>query len=68
MSRSETTKTVLVAGTANVLLSYGFVRFFGMGLRGIVLGTIVAVVGRTAVWMPWYVLRTLRQADRAGRT
>ena len=40
-----------------------FVRFFGMGLYGIVLGTIVVVVARSAIWTPWYVLRTLRRQD-----
>jgi O-antigen/teichoic acid export membrane protein len=58
------TASVLVAGLANVLLSYAFVRFFGWGLRGIVLGTIIAVVARAAVWTPWYVLRTLRGAGK----
>jgi O-antigen/teichoic acid export membrane protein len=55
------TIAVLVAGSANVLLSFIFVRFCGWGLRGIVLGTIVAVVGRCAIWTPWYVLKSLRQ-------
>jgi hypothetical protein len=31
----------------------------GLGLRGIVLGTIVAVCARCLLWMPWYVLRRL---------
>jgi hypothetical protein len=31
-----------------------------MELRGIVLGTIVAVIARCAIWMPWYTLRVLR--------
>lgn len=57
------TAAVLTAGICNVILSYSFVRFFGMGLKGIVLGTIVAVVGRCAIWMPWYVLRTLKRAE-----
>ena len=33
-----------------------------MGLTGIILGTIVAVTARAGIWMPWYVLRTLRNA------
>src|SRR5204863_3463039 len=53
------TASVLVAGVSNVILSYIFVRHMGLGLKGIVLGTIVAVVARCAVWMPWYVLRGL---------
>jgi O-antigen/teichoic acid export membrane protein len=60
------TASVLVAGVANVVLSYVFVRYFGMGLRGIVLGTIVAVVARAGLWTPWYVLRTLKRASAGG--
>jgi O-antigen/teichoic acid export membrane protein len=62
------TVSVLVAGVTNVVLSYVFVRFFGWGLTGIVLGTIVAVVGRAGIWMPWYVLRTLREDPVLGKT
>jgi O-antigen/teichoic acid export membrane protein len=51
----------LVAGAANVVLSFVFVRYFGLGLPGIVYGTIVAVIGRCVLWQPWYVLRTLRR-------
>jgi len=52
----------LIAGVSNVVLSYVFVRFFDMGLNGIVLGTIVVVVARCAVWMPWYTMRALGQS------
>ncbi len=55
------TAAVLIAGVANVLLSYSFVKFAGLGLRGIILGTIVVVIARCAIWMPWYTLRSLRQ-------
>jgi O-antigen/teichoic acid export membrane protein len=54
------TIAVLVAGLSNVLLSILFVTRFHMGLRGIILGTVCAVVGRCAIWMPWYVMRTLK--------
>lgn len=54
------TLAVLIAGSCNVILSFIFVRYCGWGLRGIVLGTILAVVGRCALWTPWYVLKTLR--------
>jgi Na+-driven multidrug efflux pump len=57
------TVSVLIAGVANVILSYSFVRFGHLGLRGIVLGTIVAVVGRCAVWLPWYTLRVLKREE-----
>jgi O-antigen/teichoic acid export membrane protein len=56
------TTAALIAGVANVVLSYCFVRFGGMGLTGIILGTIVVVVARCAIWMPWYVLRVTRSA------
>lgn len=49
----------LISGIGNVILSVAFVKA-GFGLRGIIYGTIIAVVGRCAIWMPWYVLRTIR--------
>jgi O-antigen/teichoic acid export membrane protein len=55
------TVSVLIAGVANVVLSFAFVRYGHLGLRGIVLGTIVAVTGRCAIWMPWYTLRVLNR-------
>ena len=36
------TIAVLVAGVSNVILSYVFVRYAGLGLKGLVLGTICA--------------------------
>jgi O-antigen/teichoic acid export membrane protein len=59
------TTAVLLAGVCNVILSYSFVKFGGMGLNGIVLGTIVAAVARCAIWTPWYVLRCLRRLQCA---
>ncbi|HEY7115973.1 MAG TPA: MATE family efflux transporter [Tepidisphaeraceae bacterium] len=56
------TAGVLIAGVANVILSYCFVKYCDLGLVGIILGTIVAVVARCAIWMPWYVLRVTRHA------
>jgi O-antigen/teichoic acid export membrane protein len=50
------TISVLAAGAANVILSYIFVRYLHLGLPGIIYGTILAVVGRCGVWMPWYIL------------
>jgi O-antigen/teichoic acid export membrane protein len=57
----------LVAGVANVVLSYTFVKVFGLGLNGIVYGTIVAVVGRCVLWQPWYVLRALWRESQAAK-
>lgn len=56
------TASVFIAGAANVVLGYVLVRFAGLGLHGIVLATVIAVTARCVVWMPWYVLRTLRGA------
>jgi O-antigen/teichoic acid export membrane protein len=58
--------SVVLAGVVNVVLSVVFVRFFNLGLVGIILGTIVAVVGRCAIWMPWYVLWSLKKAESLG--
>ncbi|HYE18354.1 MAG TPA: oligosaccharide flippase family protein [Tepidisphaeraceae bacterium] len=55
------TISVLIAGVANVVLSYVFVRHFDMGLRGIVLGTITVVTARCLIWMPWYVYAALKR-------
>ncbi len=60
------TLAVLIAGVSNVVLSLVLVKYAHLGLKGIVLGTIVAVVGRCAIWMPWYVMRTLRSAGGDG--
>jgi O-antigen/teichoic acid export membrane protein len=54
------TIAVLIGGVSNVIFSFVFVKYLGLGLRGIVIGTIIAVVLRCGVWMPWYVLRSLR--------
>ena len=56
----------LIAGAANVGISYFLVRFTNLGLHGIVLGTVIAVLGRCMIWMPWYVLRTLRAHEAAN--
>jgi O-antigen/teichoic acid export membrane protein len=58
---------MLVAGLANVICSYVFVAHMGLGLRGVIYGTIAVAVGRCVIWQPWYVLRTLRRDARAGR-
>jgi O-antigen/teichoic acid export membrane protein len=64
---------VIAAAVTNVIFSFIFVKYCGLGLYGIVLGTIVAVIARCAIWMPWYVLRTLNRQpqiaiDRADAT
>ena len=60
------TIAALVTGGCNVLLAYVFVTHFHLGLRGIVYATIIIVVARAGIWMPWYVLKTLRKLEPAG--
>jgi O-antigen/teichoic acid export membrane protein len=60
------TAAVLIAGVSNVVLSFIFVKYAHLGLTGIVLGTIVAVIARCAIWIPWYVMRTLARAGGDG--
>jgi len=45
------TTSVIIAGIGNVILSYSFVKYGKMGLRGIVFGTICAVTARCAIWL-----------------
>jgi O-antigen/teichoic acid export membrane protein len=52
--------SVLLAGAINVFFSYIFVKYFHLGLQGIIYGTIIAVVARCVLWMPWYVMRSLK--------
>ena len=52
-------KSVLIAGIINALASYVLVRYFNMGLTGIILGTTIGVVGRCGIWMPWHLRRRL---------
>ena len=49
------TISVLLAGLTNVIASWLLVRYVRLGLVGIVLGTVIAVIARCAIWMPWYV-------------
>jgi O-antigen/teichoic acid export membrane protein len=53
------TLAALAAGVGNVLLGCVLVKYAGLGLAGIVLATIVVVVARCGLWMPWYILRRL---------
>ncbi|HZL36482.1 MAG TPA: lipopolysaccharide biosynthesis protein [Tepidisphaeraceae bacterium] len=55
----------IVAGVVNVIASYCFVKYAGLGLRGIIYGTLLVVVGRCGVWMPWYVMYALRREESA---
>lgn len=57
------TLSSLFAGLANVLLGATLVLVAGMGIRGIVVATVVVVVLRCAFWMPWYVLRATRTSS-----
>jgi O-antigen/teichoic acid export membrane protein len=54
------TIAALVAGVCNVVLAYLLVTRTNLGLKGIVLATVIVVVARAAIWQPWYVRRALR--------
>jgi O-antigen/teichoic acid export membrane protein len=58
------TASVLIAGVANVILSYCFVHYAGWGLYGIVAGTLIAVIARCAIWTPWYTDKVLREMEK----
>ena len=53
--------SVLLTGAINVIFSFIFVKYFQLGLAGIIYGTIIAVVSRCLLWMPWYVMKSLRE-------
>lgn len=50
----------VAAGVLNLLLSIAFVRYFGMGLLGVAVGTLVAVVLWSNVFMAFMVRRVTR--------
>jgi O-antigen/teichoic acid export membrane protein len=62
------TASVLIAGIGNVVMSFSFVYFFHLGLKGIIFGTIVAVTGRCAIWLPWYAMRVLNRQGELGES
>ena len=55
------TAAAIIAGAANVAISLCLVRYAGWGLRGVLWGTLIVVIARCGFWMPWYVMRALRQ-------
>ncbi|QOV87982.1 MATE family efflux transporter [Humisphaera borealis] len=57
-------KSSLIAGSANVVLGATLAGPVGWGLKGIVLATIIVVVARCAIWMPWYVLKMTNDENR----
>lgn len=55
------TLSAIAGGVANALLATLVVTQTSLGLRGIVLATVVTVFVRCGLWMPWYTLRCLRR-------
>lgn len=49
--------SALIGGLANVALGALLAGPAGLGLRGVVLATIIVVTARCTLWMPWYILR-----------
>lgn len=62
------TLSALLGGVANVGLALVFVLALDWGIKGIALATIVSVTLRCAVWMPWYILRSLRNPEIEGHS
>ena len=60
------TIAAILGGVANVVLAILLVTQTKLGLKGIVLATIVTVTIRCAIWMPWYVLRALREGEKGN--
>ena len=59
------TAAALIGGVANVGLAILLVTHTSLGLKAIVLATIITVAVRCGIWMPWYILKTLR--DESAR-
>ena len=58
------TIAAIIAGVANAIASFCFVKYTRkISGCGILYGTLIAVVGRCGLWMPWYVLKTLRNEN-----
>ena len=62
------TIAAVAGGVANVILAIAFVTLTDLGLKGIVLATVITVTMRCAIWMPWYTLRALRDDESAMRS
>jgi O-antigen/teichoic acid export membrane protein len=55
------TVSSLLAGLLNVLLCAALLHWTNLGVRSAPLATITAVTLRNSIWMPWFVLRTIRR-------
>lgn len=53
--------SAVVAGVLNVIISYILVRYTSLGLTGVVIGTLIAVILRCAFFLPWYTMRVLHE-------
>lgn len=58
------TWSVLLAGVANVSLGLAVVTLTDLGVRGIIISTILVVAVRCGLWLPWYVLRNSQPPPR----
>ena len=43
-----------------MIISYILVRYTSLALTGVVIGTLVAVILRCILFLPWYTMRTLK--------
>ena len=47
--------------TPKGMVGHGNIPKVGMGINGNIYGTIIAVVARCVLWMPWYVMRSFKE-------
>jgi O-antigen/teichoic acid export membrane protein len=60
--------SAVVAGVLNVIISYVLVRYTTLGLTGVVIGTLIAVILRCAFFLPWYTLRVLGEMRQSKQS
>ncbi len=53
--------SAVIAGVINVAISFVLIRYTPLGLVGVILGTVIAVTLRCAIFLPWYTTHTLRE-------
>lgn len=60
------TLAALIGGLTNVALALLLITHTSLGLKGIIYATILTVTARCLIWMPWYVLRSLRSPSHTA--
>jgi O-antigen/teichoic acid export membrane protein len=58
------TISALLGGLLNIALVFLFAFWFQWHIAGLIVATILSVTIRCAIWMPWYVMRSIRTRER----